>query len=60
MSGINKVGVVDIQSMKLSKTFDYPLLKAPQEVLVRPDGAVAYISCDASKQVAALDLTPGR
>jgi hypothetical protein len=25
-------------------------------VLVRPDGAVAYVSCDASKQVAVLDL----
>jgi DNA-binding beta-propeller fold protein YncE len=25
-------------------------------VVVRPDGAVAYVSCDASKQVAVLDL----
>jgi len=40
--------------MKLARTFDVP--KAPQEVLVRPDGAVAYISCDASRQVAVLDL----
>jgi DNA-binding beta-propeller fold protein YncE len=54
LSGINKVGVVDLQTMKLSRTFDVP--KAPQEVLVRPDGAVAYISCDASRQVAVLDL----
>jgi len=30
--------------------------KAPQEVLVRPDGRVAYVSCDASGQVAEIDL----
>jgi DNA-binding beta-propeller fold protein YncE len=30
--------------------------KAPQEVLIRPDGAVAYVSCDASAQVAVIDL----
>ena len=54
MSGVNKVGVVDLNTMKLARTFDVP--KAPQEVAVRPDGAVAYISCDASKQVAVLDL----
>ena len=30
--------------------------KAPQEVLVRPDGKVAYVSCDASAKVAEIDL----
>jgi DNA-binding beta-propeller fold protein YncE len=30
--------------------------KAPQEILVRPDGAVAYVSCDAAAQVAVIDL----
>jgi DNA-binding beta-propeller fold protein YncE len=54
MNGINKVGVVDLETLKLVRTFDVP--KAPQEVVVRPDGAVAYISCDASRQVAVLDL----
>jgi len=28
--------------------------KAPQESLVRPDGKVAYVSCDASHQVAVI------
>ena len=51
---INKVGVIDVETMKLARTVDVP--KAPQEVLVRPDGAVAYVSCDASRQVAVLDL----
>ena len=27
---------------------------APQEVLVRPDGAMAYVSCDVSGKVAAI------
>ena len=36
------------------RTIDVP--KAPQEVLVRPDGRVAYVSCDASAQVAEIDL----
>ena len=28
---------------------------APQEIVVRPDGKTAYVSCDASKKVAAID-----
>jgi len=30
--------------------------RSPQEIVVRPDGQVAYVSCDASGQVAVLDL----
>ena len=30
--------------------------KLPQEILVRPDGEVAYISCMASGKIAALNL----
>jgi len=30
--------------------------KAPQDVLIRPDGMAAYVSCDASDQVAIIDL----
>jgi DNA-binding beta-propeller fold protein YncE len=30
--------------------------KAPQEVVVRPDGRFAYVSCDQSRQVAVVDL----
>ena len=47
--------MVDLKSMQLARTFDVP--KAPQEVLVRPDGRFAYVSCDASKQVAVIDLS---
>jgi len=38
----------------VAHTFDAP--RAPQEVLVQPDGAFAYVSCDASKQVLMLNL----
>jgi DNA-binding beta-propeller fold protein YncE len=47
------VAVIDLDSMKVARTLDVP--KAPQEVLVRPDGAQAYVSCDASRQVAVID-----
>jgi DNA-binding beta-propeller fold protein YncE len=29
---------------------------SPQEILIRPDGKVAYVSCAASGKVAAIDL----
>jgi DNA-binding beta-propeller fold protein YncE len=30
---------------------------APQEVLIRPDGKTAYVSCDASHKVAAISTS---
>jgi YVTN family beta-propeller protein len=49
-----QVGVVDLQSLKLVRTVDVP--KSPQEVLVRPDNQVAYVSCHESRKVAAINL----
>jgi len=37
------------------RTVDVP--PKPQEVLIRPDSRVAYISCDASRKVAVLNLS---
>ena len=51
---LGKVAVVDLSSMSVVRSVDVP--KAPQEVLVRPDNQVAYVSCDASKKVAAINL----
>jgi DNA-binding beta-propeller fold protein YncE len=51
---VNKVGLLDLKTMQLARTLDVP--KAPQEVVVRPDGRVAYVSCDASQKVAVIDL----
>jgi DNA-binding beta-propeller fold protein YncE len=42
--------VVDLGTMKVAKVIDVPA--APQEVLVRPDGQAAYVSCDASRKIA--------
>jgi DNA-binding beta-propeller fold protein YncE len=54
MPAVNLVGLVDLSSMRVVRTLEVP--KAPQEVLVRPDGKVAYVSCDSSGKVAAIDL----
>ncbi len=52
---VNKVAVVDLNSLKVVHTIDVP--KAPQEVLIGPGDKVAYVSCDASRQVAAIDTS---
>ena len=54
LPGLDQLGVVDLKSMEVTRVLDVP--KTPQEVLVRPDGRVAYVSCDASGQVAEIDL----
>jgi DNA-binding beta-propeller fold protein YncE len=41
--------------MKVVRTIDVPA--SPQEVLIRPDGKVAYVSCNTSGKVAAIDLS---
>ncbi len=51
---IGKVAVVDLKSMRVVRSISVP--KAPQEILVRPDDQVAYVSCDSSRQVAAINL----
>jgi hypothetical protein len=48
----NKVAVLDLKTFAIARTIDVPA--APQEVLIRPGGAVAYVSCDSSAKVAAI------
>ena len=50
---VNQVAVVDLASMQVARTLDVP--RAPQEVLIAPDGRTAYVSCDASHKVAVID-----
>ena len=54
MPRINQVGVLDLETLQVVRTFVVP--KAPQEILIRPDGLAAYVSCDASRKVAVIDL----
>jgi YVTN family beta-propeller protein len=54
LPALGKVGVVDLSSMKLVRTIKVP--KSPQEILVRPDDEVAYVSCHESRKVAAINL----
>ena len=48
------IAVLDINSMRVVRTVPVP--KSPQEVIVRPDNQVAYVSCYESKKVAAINL----
>jgi YVTN family beta-propeller protein len=52
--GLGDLAVVDLEAKKV--VHDLQLPRAPQEVLVRPDGAVAYVSCDASAKIGVIDL----
>jgi DNA-binding beta-propeller fold protein YncE len=49
-----QVGEIDLATMKLVRTVK--VVKSPQEVLIRPDGVTAYVSCDADAKVAAINL----
>jgi len=54
MPSANGVAVIDLATLHVAKTISVP--PSPQEVLIRPDGQVAYVSCDRSGQVAAIEL----
>jgi DNA-binding beta-propeller fold protein YncE len=54
MPEVKGVAVVDVPALRVVKTITVPA--APQEVLIRPDGEVAYVSCDRSGQVAAIQI----
>jgi DNA-binding beta-propeller fold protein YncE len=55
LPGVKKVAVLNLSTLKIEHLVEVPA--APQEVLVRPDGAVAYVSCDASHQVAEIQTS---
>jgi DNA-binding beta-propeller fold protein YncE len=50
----NQVAVVELNRMQVTRRID--VASKPQEILVRPDGKVAYVSCAGTGQVAAIDL----
>jgi len=51
----NGVAIIDLKTMKVSKVVE--VAANPQEVLIRPDGQVAYVSCINTGQVAAINLS---
>jgi DNA-binding beta-propeller fold protein YncE len=53
MRPLNQVAVIDLQTMQVTRTMDVP--KTPTEILVRPDGKVAYVSCGG--KVGVIDLS---
>lgn len=54
LPALNQVAVVDLATMTLSKTLDVGT--APQEILIRPDAKVAYVSCAGSGAFSVIDL----
>jgi len=47
--------VVDLQTLKIVHSFDLPGI--PLELLVRPGGDVAYVSCIQAGKIAVLNLS---
>jgi DNA-binding beta-propeller fold protein YncE len=50
----NAVAIINLATLQVVKTISVP--PSPQEVATRPDGRVAYVSCDQSHQVAAIQV----
>lgn len=46
--------VIDLATLKIARSFELP--GAPSEILVRPDGGVAFVSCLDSGKIAVVDL----
>jgi DNA-binding beta-propeller fold protein YncE len=45
---------IDLATLTIAKTFELP--GSPVEILVRPDGGVAFVSCMAAGKIAVVDL----
>jgi YVTN family beta-propeller protein len=54
----DSVSILNLQTLKVDRVIRVPA--DPQEILVRPDDRVAYVSCDVSKKIAAIDLASGK
>ena len=50
----NQVVIIDLSKWRVVRTLQVP--SSPLEILIRPDGQVAYVSCDRSGKVAALQV----
>ena len=50
----NKLFVVDLQSLKVTRSFEAP--ERSSEILIRPDGNIAYVSGTGAGKIGVLDL----
>src|SRR5216684_2279060 len=50
----NRTIAIDLKALKVLKSFDVP--QQPGEILIRPDAAIAYITCMPAGKIAVLDL----
>ena len=51
----SKVAVIDLHSDKVVRTIDLPA--SPSEILMSPDGSIAYVSCTDKQEIAAIHLS---
>jgi DNA-binding beta-propeller fold protein YncE len=58
LPNVGELAAVDLDKLKVVRTIK--IGERPQEVLVRPDGAFAYVSCFGGHQVAVVDLATWR
>lgn len=56
MMDSDAVAVIDLKTMTVARNVELGQGTHPQEVLVRPDGKTAYVSCDKPGKVAEIDL----
>ena len=54
LSNAGKMAIIDLATFTVVRTIDVPA--QPQEVLLRPDGRVAYVSCNSDHKVAAISV----
>jgi hypothetical protein len=50
----NRTVAIDLKTLKVAKSFDVP--QQPGEVLIRPDAAIACITCMPAGKIAVPDL----
>ncbi|MFC5864333.1 cytochrome D1 domain-containing protein [Acidicapsa dinghuensis] len=60
MMDSDAVAVIDLKTMTVARNIDLGQGTHPQETLVRPDGMVAYVSCDKPGKVAEIDMATFR
>ena len=54
LPNVGELAVIDLGKLRVVRTIK--IGPRPQEVLVRPDGALAFVSCFGGHQVAVVDL----
>ncbi len=55
----DKLYVIDIKARKVEKTFTIPDSTAPQNIVISPDGKIAYVGTNHLRSIVGIDLESG-